>query len=70
MERARANGFALVSQDSDFADLAALRGPPPKIIWLRCGNQPTETVEKLLRMHADAITAFELDKTAACLEIL
>ncbi len=38
---ARTNGFVLVSQDSDFADLAALWGPPPQVIWLRCGNQPT-----------------------------
>jgi predicted nuclease of predicted toxin-antitoxin system len=42
---AKANGFALVSLDADFAELAALRGPPPKVIWLRCGNQPTAAVE-------------------------
>ena len=39
---AQANGFTLVSQDSDFADMATLFGPPPRVIWLRCGNQPTE----------------------------
>src|SRR6266516_2222554 len=60
-EHAKANGFALVSQDSDFADMAALHGPPPKIIWLRCGNQPTEVVEKLLRRHAGTIDAFTQD---------
>src|ERR1700730_2771165 len=40
-EYAKANDFILVSQDDDFADLAILFGPPPKVIWLRCGNQPT-----------------------------
>jgi len=32
-EFAKTNGFAIVSQDSDFADMAALYGPPPKVIW-------------------------------------
>jgi predicted nuclease of predicted toxin-antitoxin system len=43
---AKANDFTLVSQDVDFADMAILYGPPPKVIWLRCGNQPTTTVEQ------------------------
>jgi predicted nuclease of predicted toxin-antitoxin system len=67
---ARDNGFVLVSRDADFADLAALHGSPPKVIWLRCGNQPAEAIEKILRDHAEAILAFEQDPDAACLEIL
>jgi predicted nuclease of predicted toxin-antitoxin system len=35
---AKANGFTLVSLDSDFAEMSAWLGPPPKVIWLRCGN--------------------------------
>jgi predicted nuclease of predicted toxin-antitoxin system len=66
---AETNGFMLVSQDSDFADLAALYGPPPKVIWLRCGNQPTQFIEELIRDHAEAIAAFDRDHDAACLEI-
>jgi predicted nuclease of predicted toxin-antitoxin system len=62
------NGFALVSLDVDFADRATLLGPPPKVIWLRCGNQPTERIEKLLRDHSETIGEFEHDG-AACLEI-
>jgi predicted nuclease of predicted toxin-antitoxin system len=42
---AGSNGFTLVSLDVDFADRATLTGPPPKVIWLRCGNQPTEIIE-------------------------
>jgi predicted nuclease of predicted toxin-antitoxin system len=68
-EYAKANGFILVSQDADFADMATLYGPPPKVIWLRCGNQPTKTIEQRLRDHAEAITAFEIDEAAACWEI-
>ena len=66
---AQTNGLTIVTLDSDFADMAALLGAPPKVIWLRCGNQPTALVEKLLRDHAEAILAFERDHSAACLEI-
>jgi predicted nuclease of predicted toxin-antitoxin system len=62
------NGFVLVSLDVDFADWATLLGPPPKVISLRCGNQPTERIEKLLRDHAETIRGFESNE-AACLEI-
>ena len=68
-EYAKTNGFILVSQDSEMFDLSGLRGHPPKLIWLRCGNQKTAVIEKLLRGHYDVIVAFEKDKTAACLEI-
>lgn len=43
-------------------------GPPPKVLWLRRGNRPTEYIEHLLRSHMEAIAAFEFD-VAACLEI-
>jgi predicted nuclease of predicted toxin-antitoxin system len=66
---AKSEQFALVSQDADFAEIAGLLGPPPKVIWLRCGNQPTAAVERLLRSNADLIEAFDRDEAAACLEI-
>jgi len=49
--------------------LAALRGPPPKIVWLRCGNQPTAVIEKLLREHAGQMESFLENPVAACLEL-
>lgn len=66
---AKLNGFVLVTQDSDFADLVALFGPPPKIVWLRCGNQFTQAIEELLRRHAEAIKSLGLNNDADCLEI-
>lgn len=68
-EYAKQNGFVIVSQDADFADLAALYGPPPKVIWLRCGNQPVTVIEGLLRQSVGAIAEFEKEVTAPCLEI-
>ena len=66
---AASEGFAIVTLDVDFADMAALRGAPPKIIWLRCGNQSTLDVAQLLRAHAALINEFVGNDTAACLEI-
>jgi predicted nuclease of predicted toxin-antitoxin system len=65
---AKANGFVLAPLDADFVEIASLRGAPPKVIWLRCGNQPTIAIETLLRDRAALIVDFERDKSA-CLEI-
>jgi predicted nuclease of predicted toxin-antitoxin system len=65
---ARTNDYVLVSLDADFAETAALNGPPPKVIWLRHGNQPTAFVAERLRSHFAVIQSFETDD-AACLEI-
>jgi len=67
---AEVNGFAIVSQDADFAEMAALLRPSPKVIWLRVGNQSTAAISILLRRHADLIKAFGKDDDATCLEIL
>lgn len=66
---AGAQGFTLVSQDADMADMAALYGPPPKVIWLRGGNRSTTAVEALLRHHALLIADFRRDPQTACLEL-
>jgi predicted nuclease of predicted toxin-antitoxin system len=62
------NGLAIVSLDSDFAEMAAVFGSPPKVIWLRSGNQPTEVTADLLRTHFAIIRSFETDDVA-CIEI-
>jgi predicted nuclease of predicted toxin-antitoxin system len=66
---AKANGFTIVSQDADFAEMAALLGSPPQVIWLRAGNRSTAAVSALIRSHADLIIAFGNDDEAACFEI-
>ncbi|MES1198918.1 MAG: DUF5615 family PIN-like protein [Pseudomonadota bacterium] len=66
---AQREGFAIVTLDADFADIAALRGPPPKVIWLRCGNQPMRAVERLIRDRLTSIAEFEASAEAACLEL-
>jgi predicted nuclease of predicted toxin-antitoxin system len=66
---AKTSGFAIVSQDVDFAEMAALLGSPPKVIWLRGGNQSTAAISALLRRHAEIVVSFGSDNETACLEI-
>lgn len=68
-EYAAANGYIVVTLDADFADYAAVWGPPPKVIWLRCGNASVSVMEALLRRHAEAVRSFDADPEAACLEL-
>jgi predicted nuclease of predicted toxin-antitoxin system len=67
---AAGHGLMLVSRDADFAEMAALFGPPPKLVWLRIGNCPSHIVEGVLRRSAEAIAAFANDPENACLELL
>ena len=66
---AKANGFAIVTKDEDFPDLVALRGHPPKIIWLQLGNCTTQEVEDALRADHTEIVAFENDPSVGTIAI-
>lgn len=58
---AKAEGYAIVSKDSDFQQRSLLHGAPPKFIWLRVGNCTVNTIESLLRRYSPAIHTFNLD---------
>ena len=60
---AKVHGYAIVSKDSDFQQRSLLHGAPPKFIWLRVGNCPTERIERLLRSYSAAIHTFDLDES-------
>jgi predicted nuclease of predicted toxin-antitoxin system len=68
-EYARQHDFVLVTQDGDYSNLSALRGYPPKVIWLRCGNRPTDYIAGLLDRNHRAIVDFLEDPTVGCLEM-
>jgi predicted nuclease of predicted toxin-antitoxin system len=67
-EYARKHDFVLVTQDGDYSNLSALRGYPPKVIWLRCGNRRTEYIAAVLDKNHVAIVEFFEDSTVGCLE--
>jgi predicted nuclease of predicted toxin-antitoxin system len=56
---AAGHGYAVVTLDSDFAELALLMQRPPNIVWLRCGNAPTPVIDALLRHHSSQILMIE-----------
>jgi predicted nuclease of predicted toxin-antitoxin system len=63
------HGFCIVTLDSDFADLSALLGQPPKVVWLRCGNKPTAFVEDLIRRHTLRILTLAVTDDVDLIEI-
>ena len=69
---ARKNGFAIVTFDADFYEYSLVKGTPPKIIWLRFGNNSTNYIAEILRINSELITAFTDDGSyleLSCLEI-
>ena len=69
-EFAKRENFVIVTQDSDFNDLTALNGFPPKIIWIRSGNLKTDEIADLLTKNQNSIQDFFNDKDLGCLEIV
>ncbi len=57
-EFAYKHNYTVVTFDSDFIDLATLKGSPPKIIWLRFGNSNNLKIANKLLGKADKIREF------------
>ncbi|ACL73171.1 DUF5615 family PIN-like protein [Thioalkalivibrio sulfidiphilus] len=66
---ARDNGFAIVTKDAGFQEMALLRGPPPKVIWLQCGNATNTAILHLLISRTQAIKDFLDSGEIVCLEL-
>jgi predicted nuclease of predicted toxin-antitoxin system len=52
------NGYTIMTFDSDFIDLATLKGTPPKIIWLRFGNSTNLKIANKLIINAASVRSF------------
>jgi predicted nuclease of predicted toxin-antitoxin system len=66
-EYAGENGFAIVSADADFYELAITLGFPPKVIWLRGCDYPTSVAEELIRTQSIRIVDFLNDEDRSVL---
>ncbi len=62
---ARANGFVIVSKDSDFQHRSLLYGHPPKVVWLRLGNCDRQQIVHLITTHEQDIRDLDTDPTEA-----
>ena len=66
---AKQNGFTIVTFDSDFFDIATLRGFPPKVVWLRTGNLTTTEIAELIILNFSKIASFIDNSEQPCIEI-
>jgi predicted nuclease of predicted toxin-antitoxin system len=66
---AKLNGFTIVTRDSDFHEICLVEGPPPKVIWLKCGNHPNTYIAGLLLQHKTEIAQFISGDNGVYLEI-
>ena len=63
------HGLVIVTKDVDYYDLSAVRGHPPKVVWIRLGNCPTSEVAGLLRERHGELLAFHRNDAAGLLEL-
>lgn len=66
---AKKNSLTIVTKDSDFHEYSLLYGPPPKIVWLKCGNTTTDNILSVLTKNHAEVEAFLFDTEAYCLEL-
>jgi predicted nuclease of predicted toxin-antitoxin system len=68
-ERAKAEGFVIVSKDTDFRERSFVEGFPPKIVWLNLGNAGTMEIAARLRDAQGALEEFVADGDESLLVI-
>lgn len=68
-ERARSQGFTILTQDDDFVEISALKGHPPKVIHLAMGNRTTAQWLAIIHSHSKDIALFEADEQTGLLVI-
>jgi predicted nuclease of predicted toxin-antitoxin system len=57
-QAARKADAAVLTKDADFSHLLAQCGPPPKVIWLTCGNTSNQNLRRIL--HTSLTSALHL----------
>jgi len=66
---AKDNDFVIVTKDSDFYEMSLLYGQPPKIIWLKIGNQTKASTIRVLTENCVDIERLLTVENKACIEI-
>jgi len=66
---AKKESLIIVTHDEDFIDIQTLRGFPPKVIWLRFGNQPTIYIANKILLFEKEIKQLDTYDELGALEI-
>jgi predicted nuclease of predicted toxin-antitoxin system len=66
---AKDNGYTIITRDNDFNALVSVRGFPPKIVWLRTGNNRWKVIADFLIRSEKLIEELHLSHEYGLLEI-
>ncbi len=66
---AHQHGFAIVTKDADFLELALLQGFPPKVILLNLGNVSNQRIREVMLAQTGKIQDFLQSASQGVLEI-
>lgn len=64
------NDFVMTTKDADFYEMNLVFGQPPKVIWLKMGNQSKAATIKTLLDNQCAIEQVLIQDDKDCIEIL
>ena len=69
-QKAREDGYVIVTRDADFQELSLVWGQPPKVILLKTLNQSRAATLKVLIENLDGITEALVCNDLASVEIV
>jgi len=64
------NDYVITTKDADFYEMSLVYGQPPKIIWLKMGNQSKAATIKTLLDNQHIIEQALIADNKECVEIL
>jgi predicted nuclease of predicted toxin-antitoxin system len=67
-QKANEERVTILTKDRDFADLVVRNGPPPSVIWLRCGNTSEARMKEILSNHLSQVLSM-INQGEALVEI-
>ena len=64
------NDYIITTKDADFYEMSLIHGQPPKIVWLKMGNQSKTATIKTLLDNEQVIERALIFDNKACIEIV
>ena len=69
-QKAKNDGYVIVTRDADFQELSLVWGQPPKVIRLKTLNQSRAATLKVLPENREVITESLVERDLASVEII